>query len=143
MPANQPNTIPIPVPNHDNAGFWEGCRRHELCLQLCLKCREYRHHPRPMCPHCNSLEYEWARVSGRGTLYSFTIAHGPTLGVFQEGAPYNVVAVQLDEGPFMISNIVDCSNDELQIGRRVEVCFADINKDISLPKFRLLPHGKS
>ncbi|HUI27753.1 MAG TPA: OB-fold domain-containing protein, partial [Candidatus Kryptonia bacterium] len=101
---NEPLLTPIPVPNPDNAGFWEGCRNRELRLQRCRGCGTVRHPPRPMCPQCTSTEYEWMRASGRGTIYSFTIVHGPTLPVFQARAPYNVVVVQLDEGPYLVSN---------------------------------------
>lgn len=75
-------------------------------------------------------------MSGRGTIYTFTIAHGPTLPAFQAVAPYNVVAVQLDEGPYLISNVVGCRPEELRIGMRVEVMFEAISDSISLPKFR-------
>lgn len=129
--------IPIPVPNFDNAGFWDGCRLHELRLQRCTSCTSVRHPPRPMCPQCNSLDYEWTPVSGRGVIYSFTIVHGPTLPVFQERAPYNVVVVQLEEGPFIVSNVVAAEGKALRIGLPVEVAFEDVDESVSLPKFRI------
>ena len=129
-------SIPVPVPNFDNAGFWDGCRLHELRLQRCGACGALRHHPRPMCPCCTSFDYAWVRASGRGTLYTFTMVHGPTLPVFQAQAPYNVAVIQLDEGPFMVSNIVGCGAEQLRIGMRVEVVFEDVNASISLPKFQ-------
>lgn len=131
-----PPVLPLPVPNADNAGFWEGCRAHELRLQRCRACGTYRHHPRPMCPRCNSFEYEWPRVSGHGTLFSFTIAHGPTLPAFQGQVPYNVVVVQLEEGPYMVSNLIDHTDEDLRIGCAVEVAFEDVNDSVTLPKFR-------
>lgn len=134
--ANHDVPIPIPVPNFDNEGFWAACTRHELCLQRCTQCHAYRHHPRPMCPQCNSLDYTWSRVSGNGVVYSFTIAHGPTLPAFQPRVPYNVAVIQLEEGPYMVSNVVDCANDELHIGMPVRVAFEDISDGMSLPKFR-------
>lgn len=131
------DAIPVPVPNLDNHGFWEGCRQHELRLQRCGACGTVRHQPRPMCPQCNHVEYDWMRASGRGTLYTFTIVHGPTLPVFQAQAPYNVAVIQLDEGPFMVSNVVGCRAEQLRIGMRVEVVFEDID-GLSLPKFKPL-----
>ena len=128
--------IPVPVPNADNAGFWEACRRHELRLQRCRACGQLRHPPRPMCPQCTALEHEWAAVSGRGTVYSFTIVHGPTLAAFQEHAPYNVVVVQLAEGPFMVSNLVGCNAGDIRIGMPVEVVFEAIAETTTLPKFQ-------
>lgn len=128
--------IPVPVPNPDNEGFWEGCRQHELRLQRCSACAAWRHQPRPMCSQCQSFEYAWARASGRGTIYTFTVVHGPTLPVFQEVAPYNVVVVQLAEGPFMVSNLIDCPAEGIRIGMPVQVIFDDVTDTVSLPKFR-------
>ncbi|HVM94890.1 MAG TPA: zinc ribbon domain-containing protein, partial [Candidatus Acidoferrales bacterium] len=82
--AHSAKATPTPVPNFDNAGFWEACRKHELRIQRCSACGTLRHHPRPMCPACNSVDYDWQLVSGRATLYSFTIVHAPTLRAFAE-----------------------------------------------------------
>ena len=128
--------IPLPVPNEDNQGFWEGCRRHELRLQCCTGCRAFRHPPRPMCPQCTASESEWVPVSGRGTVYTFTLVHGPTLPAFQERFPYNVAVIQLDEGPFIVSNLVECPAERLRIGMRVAVEFVDVSETVSLPQFR-------
>jgi uncharacterized OB-fold protein len=128
--------LPFPVPNPDNAGFWEACRRGELRLQRCTPCRAWRHHPRPMCPQCGSLDYEWALASGRGAVHTFTIVHRPTLPAFEDRLPYNVVAVRLDEGVYMVSNLVDCRLEDIRIGLPVEVVFEPLTEEIALPKFR-------
>ncbi len=128
--------VPVPVPNFDNQGFWDGCRNHELRLQHCRPCGAFRHPPRPMCPQCTSLDYEWAPVSGRGTVYTFTIVHRPTLPAFEVGVPYNVAVVQLEEGPYLVSNIIGCRNDEIAIGMAVHVEFEDLTETVSIPKFR-------
>ena|ERR1043166_7083308 len=133
--------IPLPLPNPDNQGFWDGCRQHQLRLQRCRGCAAFRHQPRPVCPRCNSFDYEWAPSSGRGTLYTFTIVHGPTLPAFQVQAPYNVAVVQLEEGPFIVTNIVGCNAEQLRIGMPVEVVFENVTEMISLPKFRAVAHS--
>jgi uncharacterized OB-fold protein len=89
-----------------------------------------------MCPRCGSLEYEWARASGRGVVHTFTIVHRPTLPAFDETVPYNVVAVELDEGVFMVSNLVDCPLERIEIGMPVEVVFEPLSEHIAQPKFR-------
>jgi uncharacterized OB-fold protein len=127
---------PIPVPNADNAGFWEGCRQRELRLQCCAQCGSIRHPPRPMCPRCQCPEAEWRRASGRGTLYTFTIVYAPTLAAFQSEIPYNVVVVHLEEGPFIVTNLVDYNADQIAIGMPVEVVFEDVGDTVTLPKFR-------
>ncbi len=89
-----------------------------------------------MCPQCGSIDYEWAPASGRGVIHTFTIVHRPTLPAFDGRVPYNVIAVQLDEGVFMVSNLVDCRREELRIGLPVEVVFEPLTDEITLPKFR-------
>jgi uncharacterized OB-fold protein len=49
--------------------------------------------------------------------------------------PYNVAIVQLAEGPLMITNIVDCPNDEIEIGKPVHVVFERVADDVTIPKF--------
>jgi len=83
-----------------------------------------------------SFDFEWRRVSGRGIVYTFTIVHGPTLAAFQASAPYNVVVIQLVEGPFFVSNLVGCSADRITVGMPVEVVFEDVSDTVTLPKFR-------
>jgi uncharacterized OB-fold protein len=129
-------SIPTPVPNPDNQGFWDACARGELRLQRCTACRAWRHHPRPMCPACGSFDYEWGLASGRGVVHTFTIVHRPTLPAFEERLPYNVIVVRLEEGVFMVSNLVGADASALRIGLPVEVVFEPLDLDITLPKFR-------
>ena len=69
---------------------------------------------------------------------SYTIVHPPVLPAFAERVPYNAVVVELDEGPFMVSNLVDVSNDDLAVGMRVEVTSVDLDDELTLPQFRPL-----
>jgi uncharacterized OB-fold protein len=128
--------VPVPVPNADNAGFWDACRRGELRLQRCARCAAFRHHPRPMCPACGSLDFDWTPASGHGVVHTFTIVHRPTLPAFEARLPYNVVCVALEEGVFMVSNLIDCPLEAIRIGMPVEVAFERLTDEISLPVFR-------
>lgn len=127
--------FPHPAPNADVAPFWDWCRRGELRIQRCSDCGAYRHHPRPRCPDCASAAYEWARVSGRGTVHSYTICHPPVLPAFADRVPYNAVVVRLDEGPFMVSNLVECTNEDIRVGMPVEVRLVAVDDDLTLPLF--------
>ena len=62
--------------------------------------------------------------------------HRPTLPAFERHLPYNVIVVRLEEGPFMVSNLVDHTADDLRIGLPVEVVFERLDDAIALPKFR-------
>jgi uncharacterized OB-fold protein len=131
---------PIPLPDDATAPFWEACRRRELVMQRCAGCGALRFPPRPMCPRCQSLECDWAKASGRGTIYSFVIIHPPVLPAFAARTPFPVVLVALDDGPAlrMIGNLVEDPGARLQIGARVEVAFEDVAADVTLPQWRLI-----
>ncbi len=94
-----------------------------------------------MCPSCGSFDYEWALASGRGVVHTFTIVHRPTLPAFEALLPYNVIVVQLDEGPFMVSNLVGGDATTLRIGLPVEVVFAALDEQITVPTFRPVREG--
>jgi len=127
---------PLPGINELNKPFWEATKRHELVLQHCLKCGVYRYPAGLTCPECVSDELEWRKVSGRGVVYTWTVFHRAYHPAFANEIPYAVVAVELDEGPRMITNLVDCQLVDIKIGIPVEVTFEDVNEEISLPKFR-------
>jgi len=75
-------------------------------------------------------------VSGRGTVSTFVVFHQRYFPSFANDIPYNVVQVQLDEGPRLTANLVDVPNAEITVGMRVEVVFDDVTPEVSLPRFR-------
>lgn len=76
------------------------------------------------------------KASGRATLYSYVINHLPTPG-FGDG-PFAIAVVQLEEGPRMMCNIVECAQtpEALQLDMALEVRFERISDEITLPQFR-------
>ena len=127
---------PLPVPTRETAPFWEGTQRGTLVFQRCTACGRFRHYPRPTCPTCLSPEHRWEPVSGRGTVWTWTIVRGPTLPAFEEKLPYNVVDVLLDEGVHFVSEVLDCAPDQICAGMPVEAVFVPASEDITLVKFR-------
>jgi len=127
---------PLPYVHEETKPFWDGIKRHELWLQRCQDCGKFRFYPRSICPYCFSYNTEWTKVSGRAKLYSFTVSHRPASPAFQQDVPYNVVIVELEEGVRMMTNIVECRNEDLRIDMPVEVAFDDVTPEITLPKFR-------
>jgi len=127
---------PLPVVTPDVAPFYEAARRGELRFQRCRDCHAWRHYPRPACPACLSRRFSWERASGRGTVYTWTVVHGPTLPAFEATLPYNVVDVLLDEGVHFVSQVVDCPPEALRAGMPVEAVFVPVNDEVTLVKFR-------
>jgi len=89
-----------------------------------------------MCAQCHSFDIEWAKASGKGSIYSYTVAYRAAHPGFQHDAPYGIVIVELKEGPRLISRMVDTRPGELKIGMPVEVVFEDVTPEVTLPMFR-------
>jgi len=116
---------PVPQITDENGAFWTGGRDGELLIIRCTSCGYWIHPPTPRCPHCLSDAVEPQAVSGRGTVYSYTInrqAWVPGLEV-----PFVIAMVELYEQPGLrlMTNIVDCPTEEVEIGMPVEVAFVE------------------
>ena len=116
--------------NPDLAFFWEATKKESMLLPHCADCGKTHWHPRLFCPFCFSNKLEWKESAGKATLYAAT-----TLSKASE--PYIVAYVELAEGPLMLTNIVDCSLDELQIGAPLTLTFSPMSSGHLLPVFRL------
>ncbi|NUR83192.1 MAG: Zn-ribbon domain-containing OB-fold protein [Nonomuraea sp.] len=103
---------PIPKPTPETQPFWDGAAAGELRIQRCTQCERHYFYPRPACPRCGSEQVEWVTASGRGTLYSYVINHGPAPG-FE--APYVIAVVELEEGVRMMTNLVGVEPDPEQL----------------------------
>lgn len=130
--------FPLPIPEHDAQPFWKACNREELLMQRCKACQRFRWLPRPMCPHCNSMEQEWVQMSGRGKVYTWTVITHPVHPAAVSQVPYNVVQVQLEEQPdlLMVSNLVGVRNEEIRFDMPVEVVFEELAPGVKVPKFK-------
>ena len=127
---------PLPSISEYNRPFWDYARQHELRLQRCLDCGRPWAPVGPVCPLCFRARFEWAVMSGRGTIASWVVFHKLYHPGFAADIPYNVAFVELAEGPRLISNVVGVPNERLHIGMPVEVVFEDVGPHTSLPKFR-------
>lgn len=127
---------PVPYPTPETQRYWEGCKRHQLWLPYCRSCEAFYWYPRAFCPRCFAWDLEWRQARGTGKVYTFAIQYRPQAPGFQP--PYITAIVQLDEGPRMLTNLVDIEPEpgRVRCDMSVEVVFEDINDEISLPKFR-------
>lgn len=115
--------------------FWDAAGQNELVIQYCQASAQYVFPPRAHSPWGGG-PLSWSKVSGRGSVYTFTIAYRPPHPVFSELCPLVIAIVELEEGPRMITNVVNCELGKLQVGMPVQVTFDTIDdSDISLPVF--------
>lgn len=98
--------------------FWQGTREKKVMLQYCPETGQYQFYPRPVSIFTGRRNLEWREVSGRGKVFSFSVA---VIGrpPFAGHTPYLIATVELDEGVTIVSNVVGCPLDKMAIGLRV------------------------
>lgn len=132
MTAPLPNMAP-PI-NPDSKPFWDATAEDKLLLPRCDQCSTVIWYPREFCPACGSLDVSWFEASGRGSVYSFSIVRKGE-NMYTAAAPYVLAYVELEEGPRIMTNIVDCEVEEVAIGQAVSVVFHDTGQGQKLPRF--------
>ncbi|MFN8036914.1 MAG: bifunctional MaoC family dehydratase N-terminal/OB-fold nucleic acid binding domain-containing protein [Acidimicrobiia bacterium] len=135
--APEPRPLrPRPAITRDSTFWWDGVNEHKLLIQRCISCGELRHPPRPMCPHCQSLDWDTVEASGRGTVYSFVVTHHPQVPAFDY--PLAPALIELEEGTRLLSDVIDIAPEEIEIGLPVEVVFVQYDAELTLPQFRVV-----
>ncbi len=133
-----PYIKPLPAPANEELSrpFWKAATRHELIMPRCNTCENVFFYPREACPVCLGADLGWTPVSGRGRVYSYTIVHQTVNAAFQPDAPYVYAVIQLDEGPRLVSNVVDCPIEDVTVDMPVTATFDDVTPEVTLVKFR-------
>ena len=136
-----PNEIafPLPEPNRYTQPFWDACQRSALEVPACQCCGKLFLPGGPVCPACWSTDIGARPVSGIGEVFTFTVyrhSYHPALKI-----PYVVALIELAEGPRLISNIVGCAPEDVEIGMAVTVQF-EREGDFILPQFSPVAHQK-
>lgn len=127
---------PLPAISSLNKPYWDGLKNRELRMQRCDECGRIWYPPSPLCPGCWSRKFTWTRLSGRGHVNSWVVFHQSYFRGYDDELPYNVAEVQLDEGPRLLTNLVDIADDRIRAGMPVEIVFDDVTSEITLAKFK-------
>ena len=137
-PINSVAYPPMPEPTELSRPFWDGAKEHQLIIFRCRECGHHIHPPRPLCDRCLSWSVAPHPVSGRGTLFSYTVTPSAFHPYWADRVPYVVALVDLDEeaGVRLMTNLVDCPEDLLRVGLAVEVVFEERAPGFTLPVFR-------
>ncbi len=126
-----------------DAPFWDACLRSEFLVHRCGRCsRDYW--PASSCTEHGGDAMRWVPASGRGEVHTWTVfrrTYDPELGL---PVPYIVAVIQLDEGPFFHTNLVDCAPEDVAVGLPVEAVFTELRPGVVIPRFRPrhLPAGE-
>jgi uncharacterized OB-fold protein len=140
--AKAPATWPLPRVIDVDREFWDGVQQDKLLIQKCRDCGHLQFFPRPVCVGCMSLRLTWQESAGHGAVYSFTLVRVPRHPAFRKlveegGQPVIFAEIELVEGVRMMSQIVGCRPEDVQLGAPVRVTFEPVpGAEFKLPKFR-------
>jgi uncharacterized OB-fold protein len=126
---------PAPTVSPEARPFWEAAGQGRLLLQRCCDCVATIWYPRGVCPECGSTRLEWYEGSGRGTVYSYTV-NRRGMGEYRDAAPYVLAYVELEEGPRVLTNVVDCDPESVRVGDAVTAVFDAAGDGTGLLRFR-------
>ena len=129
---------PKPQPTEWSQPFWDACARGELVAQRCVGCETLRHYPQPLCPACQSSAFEWAKLSGSGEIYSYSVAHRAFHPAWTDHVPYVLATIELDEGVRMLCDLLDVAPEQVRIGQRVQAYFEELPGQGVMPRFRIV-----
>ena len=129
-------TVPRPIPliDHDNAGFFEAARRGELVVRVCRTCDQILHLPREYCFNCGGSDLEWRPTSGKARLYTWTTVTHAIHPAFE--VPYTVVLVDLEDAPGIRFTGNVPGTPDLKPDMPMEVWFERVTDEITLPNWR-------
>ena len=118
--------------------YWDGLREEKLMLPKCGDCGTAFFYPRILCPKCHSRNVGWVQASGKGKLYSFEIAYRTFNPAFKVEAPFILAMVELEEGPRMMSNLINIEPDPalVKCDMPVEVVFEKQTDEVTLALFQ-------
>ena len=144
--------IDIPENDSEYGGYFEAAKNHHLVVRRCLSCGLLRAEPGASCEWCPSMQWVWHPVSGKGTIFSYQIVAHTVLAGFRKWTPFPIVLVELDEqrglpskddGLRITANLLNSNlkpelEENVAIGKRVDVMFVDLDCGLTLPQFRLV-----
>ncbi len=134
--ADSPARSDLPTIEPESQPYWDAAAEGKLLLRSCSDCGAVHHYPRPFCPACWSENVEWVEASGKGTLYTWSTVFVNDMYPFRERLPYIAAVVDLEEGPRMMTNVIDAAPEDLSVGMALQVTFRAVTDAITAPVFR-------
>lgn len=132
---------PLPTPDADSERYWQGLADGKLLLQHCNDCGHVQFYQQALCRHCGGEHLTHRAASGRGKVHSFSVVHRAPGPAFKQDTPYAVLLVELEEGPRMISSLVDGDPMTVSFDMAVELVCERVNAQVVLPRFRPVGAG--
>ena len=135
MAGRSPRPAPAPDQYIPSAPFWDGARAGRLVLQACGDTGRMQHYPRPVSMATGSRNLVWRDVSGRGTIYAWTVLRTPTPGL-EDAGPVVVATIELEEGVRILGRLLDADPAAVAIGQAVTLAWDHFDDGTPYPAFR-------
>jgi uncharacterized protein len=132
----EPSGRYLPIQYPEEQAFWGKSREHVLVIPECSACGYLFWPIGPVCKRCLSLDIGWHEVSGRGRINSYVVYWKGWSEYLKAIVPYVVVQVELDEGPRLTTNLVDCDRNEAAVGLEVEATWEEVTDEVTLLQFK-------
>lgn len=128
---------PAPADDPLHRFFWASGADGVLRMLRCTDCGYWLHPPSPRCPSCSSAAVAPQPLSGRATVYSFTVNVQQWV---PDQPPYVYAIVELAEqaGLRLTTNVVGCAPEDVRIGQSLRVAFVH-RHDVYYPVFEPAP----
>jgi uncharacterized OB-fold protein len=130
----------VPAGHGLDSEFWEAAKRHELVVQRCDACGTFQFGPEWICHRCHSFDVGWAKVSGRGRIYSWERPWHPVHAALTGAGPYLVILVELPDADNvrMVGNLLGDPMQDVVIGSEVQAVYEDHpDKDVTLVQWKI------
>jgi uncharacterized protein len=131
--------LPLPKPSIETEPFWAAVQERKLMMPKCDACGTVAFPPTVACSACAKTGFTWTPMSGEGKVYSFVVYHRVYHPAFAGKVPYVVAVVELNEGPRIISNIVNMPPAEVGCEMPVHVVYEEVRDGYLIPKFERRP----
>ena len=125
----------VPNVTEENAPYWRSARAHALELPFCMACERAFYPVQHRCPRCLGDRVEWRPVSGRAAVYSWVVVHQVYDPSFADRVPYVAAVVELEEGPRLVTNIVNCAPQAMKRAMAVRAVYKDLDDEVALVYF--------
>ena len=111
------------------ARYWrENPQRYRLEAGKCSGCGTVHFPPRRICKECHGREFETVTLPDEGKVVTYTVIRvAPS--AFTDEAPYAVALVELTDGTRLMSQLVDCEPEQIEMGMSVKIEFRRILED--------------
>lgn len=115
--------------------YWDCATKERFVIPQCKDCDSVFFYPRMWCPFCFSQNLGWHNASGNGKVYSFSIIYQAPFPAYKNAVPYVLAIIELEEGPRMMANVLNCDPQSIAIDMPVGVIFEE-RGDMKIPQFQ-------